>query len=61
MVRTSLSDLRWRCKACHYRVGEPRAGKKGKLQDRVRLVKFHVFSGNAHASDCGWSITGCGQ
>ena len=30
-----------------------RVNKMGKLQDKGKLGKFHVYSGNVHASDCG--------
>ena len=33
--------------------GGLRVNKMGKLQDKGKLGKFHVCSGNVHASDCG--------
>ena len=33
--------------------GELRASTMGRLQENGKLGKFHVCSGNVHASDCG--------
>ena len=39
--------------------GELRASTMGKLQENCKLGKFHVYSGNVHASDCGSARGGC--
>ena len=36
------------------------ASTMGKLQDKGKLPKFHVYRGNVHASDCGSThCSGC--
>ena len=51
-MMTSVSDLAWRCRAVT-RGGGLRVSKMGKLQNKGKLSKFYVYSGNEDGSDCG--------